>query len=344
MATGGGHSELTGANSTGEIDFGPRRSTNTCFGLRKTFEGLTCAEKAFCINSSLNIVAALALSIIQFFSVIFSGNAASADFSFSLLLIVNGGFAAFYAVHGLLREKTYELFAFVLATLLLLVYCIVDIAVNVEGRSGLKWVRLCIAIYLSLSNFVFTCYIVRNFGKISVILAGALEWKQDVHKTALLFFTALIVDAQIAVSFMILVLKDGTSVDWLQLVALLVGIPYSTLWYIIAYTIVKKQQIENVKCFVGIGVVKLLFFIGFLIYKTVKICHQNPDTDTEKEESGCVIEYSRIVAGVCGIFIWILIVVVIKKLSKHFGQGLEPIVFDVSQNTENTGILQPRGN
>lgn len=50
------------------------------------------------------------------------------------------GFAAFYAVDGLLREKTYELFAFVLATLLLLAYCIVDIAVNVEERSGLKWV------------------------------------------------------------------------------------------------------------------------------------------------------------------------------------------------------------
>lgn len=50
------------------------------------------------------------------------------------------GCAAFYAVHGLLRENSYELFAFVLATLLVLVYCIVDIVVNVEGRSVLKWV------------------------------------------------------------------------------------------------------------------------------------------------------------------------------------------------------------
>lgn len=31
------------------------------------------------------------------------------------------GFAAFYVVHGVLREKEYELFAFVLATLLVLV-------------------------------------------------------------------------------------------------------------------------------------------------------------------------------------------------------------------------------
>lgn len=36
------------------------------------------------------------------------------------------GFAAFYVVHGVLREKEYELFAFVLATLLVLVYCTVE--------------------------------------------------------------------------------------------------------------------------------------------------------------------------------------------------------------------------
>lgn len=47
------------------------------------------------------------------------------------------GFAAFYVVHGVLREKEYELFAFVLATLLVLVYCTVEMSVIVEGRNSL---------------------------------------------------------------------------------------------------------------------------------------------------------------------------------------------------------------
>lgn len=64
----------------------------------------------------------------------------------SLNLVV--GFAAFYVVHGVLREKEYELFAFVLATLLVLVYCTVEMSVNVEGRNSFKWVcTQCFAFY-----------------------------------------------------------------------------------------------------------------------------------------------------------------------------------------------------
>lgn len=340
MATGDYKSMCEDSND--EINYGHRRTKNTCFGVTKTFDGLTCAEKAFCIISILNILAALILSIIQFISVIDSGNVASDDYNFSLLLIFNGGCAAFYAVHGLLREKSYELFAFVLATLLVLVYCIVDIAVNVEGRSVLKWLRLVLAIYLFLSNFGFAFCVNRGFGKIANIVAGALQWKLDVYHLASLFYWSLAFDAQIAVCFMILVLKDGGSFDMLQVVMFAIGIPYSVSWYFFAIYIVYKQETEKVKYFVWIGVLKLLFFLAFLIYKFVKISSQTPEADTEKEESGCVIEYSRMVAGFFGIFIWILIVVVIKRLSKHFDQGLDKTSFGFSQETEITGILQSR--
>lgn len=50
-------------------------------------------------------------------------------------------FSIFYVFHGLLREKKYELYVLILAILVVMVYCIVEYIVNVDGRSTLKLVN-----------------------------------------------------------------------------------------------------------------------------------------------------------------------------------------------------------
>ena len=49
-------------------------------------------------------------------------------------------FVAFYAVHGVLRERKYELYVQVLAILIILVYCIAEYAKNVKGHNDVKLV------------------------------------------------------------------------------------------------------------------------------------------------------------------------------------------------------------
>ena len=51
-------------------------------------------------------------------------------------------FVAFYAVHGVLRERKYELYVQVLAILIILVYCIVEYATNTLKHTAVKKVGL----------------------------------------------------------------------------------------------------------------------------------------------------------------------------------------------------------
>lgn len=51
------------------------------------------------------------------------------------------GFCAFYVVHGILRERVYEIYAFVAAILVVLMYCILEYSLfNPAGRSTVKLV------------------------------------------------------------------------------------------------------------------------------------------------------------------------------------------------------------
>lgn len=46
-------------------------------------------------------------------------------------------------LHGVLRERAYELYVFIIAILVVLVYCIVEYAfLNVEGRTTVKLVSI----------------------------------------------------------------------------------------------------------------------------------------------------------------------------------------------------------
>ena len=49
-------------------------------------------------------------------------------------------FVAFYAVHGVLRERKYELYVQILAILVILVYCIAEYSVNTKRHNDVKLV------------------------------------------------------------------------------------------------------------------------------------------------------------------------------------------------------------
>ena len=60
----------------------------------------------------------------------------------SLDFFVFAGFCLFYAVHGVLREREFELYAYIMGILVLLAYISIDLIVNHDHKSisNLKWV------------------------------------------------------------------------------------------------------------------------------------------------------------------------------------------------------------
>ena len=51
-------------------------------------------------------------------------------------------FCFFYAVHGILREREFELYAYIAGIVVLLSYICIDLIVNKDGRYKLKWVSM----------------------------------------------------------------------------------------------------------------------------------------------------------------------------------------------------------
>lgn len=63
--------------------------------------------------------------------------------SYTVSFCFFAAFCTFYMLHGVLRERAYELYVFIIAILVVLVYCIVEYAfLNVEGRTTVKLVSI----------------------------------------------------------------------------------------------------------------------------------------------------------------------------------------------------------
>ena len=64
----------------------------------------------------------------------------------------------FYAVHGVLREREFELYVYIVGIVVLLIYIIIDLIVN-PNRTTLKWVSLSVN-YCSCQDMksLYFCY------------------------------------------------------------------------------------------------------------------------------------------------------------------------------------------
>ena len=63
-------------------------------------------------------------------------------------------FCFFYAIHGVLREREFEIYALIGAVLIVLVYCVVEYIVNVKGRDGVKLVSIIFWVSDILNPFI----------------------------------------------------------------------------------------------------------------------------------------------------------------------------------------------
>ncbi|XP_062579074.1 uncharacterized protein LOC134240957 [Saccostrea cucullata] len=312
----------------------PKPAIATPLGQTRTCAGLDAKETIFLVVSIANILTALGLTLYRFITVIDDGKSDSSDFTFALILIINGVFCIFYVFHGLLREKKYELYVLILAILVVLVYCVVEYIVNVDGRSTLKLVRMILAIVLAPPNIVLAWSVARHFGYLTFRIVGASEYLQHLYKQASIFSSMLKFDIQVTASFVILVLKDGTKLDVFQQVALSVGLPYSVLWNIFGWFTLRREWKAAAWVFAFLGLAKPTYYI----YQIIQEYQRLDEKDTDKGE---ILVYSTLVAGTLGLLLWILIMIELKTVYTNFGKGLKERAFDVLA-TENTSLITGR--
>ncbi|XP_064605138.1 uncharacterized protein LOC135470248 [Liolophura sinensis] len=308
----------------------PKTTVHTAWGRSRTFAGLHFKDWLFISVSLVNILAAIGLTIYRLVVVV-KENSDSPDFTFTVLLLINAAFCTFYMLHGVLRERAYELYVFIIAILVVLVYCIIEYAfLNVEGRTTVKLVRMIAACILAPPNIYLAWSVARDFGYLEFKIVGASEVLQNMYKRASIFFCLMKFDLQVTSSFVLLALKEGTSLDILEQVSLGVGIPYTFLWGLLGWFMMEREIKALAWVFMVTGLVKPSYYI----FKIVKVYM---DLSTNKDLSSTII-YSLLAAGALCLLVWIILMLELPVVYRNFGKGLKEKAFAKKVN-ESTGLL-----
>ncbi|KAL4226670.1 hypothetical protein ACF0H5_014650 [Mactra antiquata] len=286
----------------------PKTTVTTAFGKRRTWAGLLAKEKWFVILSLINILAAIGLTAYRLY-VVARDDPENSDFTFTILIIVNACFVAFYVFHGVLRERKYELYVQILAVLVILAYCIVEYAVKKDNRTTVKLVRLIITCVLAPPNVVLSVLVARDFGELEFRIAGASAHLQAIYNEAAVFSCWLKFDFQVTVSLVILVLRYGIKVSTLETVTLAVGIPYTLLWDMFGWFVLRLELGFGAFVFAALGLAKPAYYV----YKFYEIYE---DTDYS------LITYCVIICGALNVLVWLILMIELVRVYRNFGQGL----------------------
>ncbi|XP_067683331.1 uncharacterized protein [Haliotis asinina] len=327
-----------GESSTDYTQYGitdvPKYTTLTAFGKTKTFAGLYPKEWAFLVVSSINILAAVGLTIYRLVVVVES-DPESSDFTFTILLLINAGFSAFYVIHGVLRERVYELYALMLAILVVTMYCVLEYAAfNVEGQTTVKLVRLILVCILAPPNILLAWAVAKDFGYLEFRIVGASEYLQHLYRQAAIFSCFLKLDLQASVSFVVLALKEGTDITLLEQINLGVGIPYTLVWSILGWFVLRRELRVWAWVFAVAGVVKP----GYYLYKVIKVYTELAE---DPEAYSNTIVYSLLAAGAIALISWFILMAELIIVYRNFGKGLRERAFEVLA-TENSSLLTGR--
>lgn len=294
----------------------PKTTVTTVFGKAKTCAGLLPKERWFLVLSLINILAAVGLTGYRLVEVALD-DPKNSDFTFTILIIVNALFVAFYVLHGVLRERKYELYVQIAAILVILLYCIVEYAVRSQNRTTVKLVRLVIACVFAPPNIILSVLVARDFGELEFRIAGASAHLQRIYNEAALFSCWLKFDLQVTVSLVILALQNGTNLETLEIVTLAVGIPYTLLWDIFGWFVLRLELRFGAFVFAAFGMAKPAYYIFKFVelYKDL----ENAKDDTQKK----TLIYLVIICGALAVLVWLILMVELVRVFRNFGKGLK---------------------
>lgn len=305
-------------------------------GQRRTFAGLSILEWAFLLVSGVNIFITIGLTAERLVSA--RNDPESFDFTYSLLLLISALFCIFYVFNGVLRERQYEIYAFVGAVSLVLTYCIFDYSFNPNGRTLVKLVRLIIGSILAPVNITLAFIVARQFGWLEFRIVGAAEALQQMYRQLCFFLSLQRFDLQAAASFLILVLKNGNIIlDLEEKITLGIGVPLLVICFAVGFFAV----LNEIRSLSFVFVFLSLLEPAYIIYKLVMIYLQNAEVDSclQSVSVACIHLYSSVGVGFFAFLVRSVLLYELCFVYRNFGNGLTERAFARLVDSERTGLL-----
>ncbi|XP_074645761.1 uncharacterized protein LOC141902029 [Tubulanus polymorphus] len=328
----------TNSNLSDSVDYKVKRTptiTSTIVGTTRTVEAIKPKEWSFLALTCLNLFLTVALTIERLVVlIIYEKKPTSQDFTFAILLLLNIGFCGFYAIHGVLRERVFEVYALIAAILTVELYCIIEYIENVDGRNTIKLVRLIVICVLAPLNIFLAVIAAKGFGFLDCRIVGATQFMQSIYRTLTIYSCFLKFDLQVALSIVVLVMVNGTNVELFEIITLSVGIPYSIIWTTLGIIFVQK---ENKFGMIFLAILSLPA-PAYVIYKLIYVYSR---IDTMKPLENEVILYSQFFASALFLIVRFLLAFEGISVYKNFGKGLKEIDIPDEPN-ERSGLLSGR--
>ncbi|XP_065830094.1 uncharacterized protein [Oscarella lobularis] len=183
---------------------------NVLFGRAKRLTALDRKEKAFLSIATLSILATVAVVIYRLATLNNLNEDKKEkldDETFAVLLLLSCCFLLYFSFHGVLREREFELWAFIAALFIVAMYLVwnfVGTSDHANVRTA-KLVRLIIFFVAALPNGILAFLVSREFRWLEFRIVGADPLLQHMFQTYSRFSTLLVFDLQILIYVMVMV-------------------------------------------------------------------------------------------------------------------------------------------
>lgn len=305
----------------------PPKLQDTLLGKARKFHDIETKERLYVIVSVITLLATLVFTVYKLCTV----STSNPDFVFALVLLVNTLFCFYYVVHGVLQERSTEIFIFSIATFVVLIYLIVNYAAG--QKDNVKLGRLIVAAVLAPVLIGMGAWLSLGYyrsGHLIFRMVGASPHLQIKCQLLFLFFDLLKFDLQLGISMVIMIVVSvDISIDTKDIVVLAVGGFVTIVWFFLGYLTMKMENKIGAIFFFVLSLLEL----AYVIYKLVQV------SDNLSEHAG--IAGSTIACGIMAIFVRILVIVASCFVCRNFNQGLKEKAFNIQSSAQQGPLSEP---
>lgn len=285
----------------------------TIIGPTRSLYSLTVCEKVYLSSSVLSLIVLLGLTIDRLIVL----ESFDPDFTFAFLLFWTTIFCFVYIIQGILRERAFELIAFVSTVLIVLIYVIFNYCAN-SSHTTFKKIRLGITCFVGPLLIIPGLYYSRQYFKSKNLIyrtVGANASMQKLCEFVFLASSLFKFDAQLAGSALILWLRKGFS-KWSQTDAIVVsfGTFITIVWIILGFLSMRFEDKRMVYVFFVISIFEPSIIIWNLVLYSLG-------------DDSLVLELSVYLAGIIALIVRIVTIVVMFYVLRNFNRGLKEKIY-----------------
>ncbi|CAL1538193.1 unnamed protein product [Lymnaea stagnalis] len=237
---------------------------------------------------------------------------ANTDFTFGLVLLLNAVFCIWFVIEGVLRERPSELLILTIATVIVMVYLIVNYTAGVQN--DVKMIRLIIACVCCPLLVVLGLNIAWQYHVSKQLIfrtVGASETLQVLYRNLLAFQDFLKFDLELGGSMIILILVTPNAIKLRDIIILSVGGAFTLVWFFLGFFSMPKES----------TVMAIIFFL-FSPTEIAYIGYKMYDVSNYIDKSSGLAG-ATIACGIVALVVRLLVIIGGIMVFRGFGQGLK---------------------